>query len=46
MLRIRHLPARLVRHARKRILKISPDWPGNDAFITCWNRRCALPAPG
>ena len=29
-------PARLVRHARKRILKISPDWPWNDAFLTCW----------
>jgi hypothetical protein len=42
--RIWHLPARLVRHARKRILKISPDWPWNDAFITCWNRLCALPA--
>jgi len=44
--RIWHLPARLVRHARKRILKISPDWPWKDAFITCWNRLCALPAPG
>ncbi|MGH3181137.1 MAG: IS1380 family transposase [Streptosporangiaceae bacterium] len=44
--RIWHIPARLVRHARKRILKISPDWPWKDAFITCWNRLCALPAPG
>jgi hypothetical protein len=26
--RVWHIPARLVRHARKRILKISPDWPG------------------
>ena len=43
--RIWHLPARLVRHARKRILKISPDWPWNDAFLTCWNRFCVLPAP-
>ncbi|HSZ39880.1 MAG TPA: transposase [Trebonia sp.] len=33
--RIWHLPARLIRHARKRILKISPDWPWNDAFLTC-----------
>jgi hypothetical protein len=41
--RIWHLP---VRHARKRILKISADWPWNHAFITCWNRLCALPAPG
>ena len=44
--RLWHVPARLVRHARKRILKISPDWPWKDAFITCWNRFCALPAPG
>jgi hypothetical protein len=44
--RIWHIPARLVRHARKKILKISPDWPWKDAFITCWNRLCALPAPG
>jgi hypothetical protein len=43
--RIWHIPARLVRHARKRILKISPDWPWKDAFITCWNRLCMLPAP-
>jgi hypothetical protein len=44
--RVWSIPARLVRHARKRILKISPDWPWKDAFITCWNRLCALPAPG
>ena len=25
--RVWHLPARLVHHARQRILKISPDWP-------------------
>ena len=43
--RIWSIPARLARHARKRILKISPDWPWKDAFITCWNRLCALPAP-
>ncbi len=43
--RLWHLPARLVRHARKRILKISPDWPWKDAFLTCWQRLCALPAP-
>jgi hypothetical protein len=43
--RVWHIPARPVRHARKRILKISPDWPWNDAFIACWNRLCALPAP-
>jgi hypothetical protein len=44
--RIWHLPARLVRHARKRILRISPDWPWTDAFLTCWQRLCELPAPG
>jgi Transposase DDE domain group 1 len=43
--RIWHLPARLVRHARARNLKISPDWPWKDAFLTCWQRFCALPAP-
>ena len=43
--RVWHLPARLVRHARQRILKISPDWPWKEAFLTCWQRLCALPAP-
>jgi Transposase DDE domain group 1 len=43
--RIWHLPARLVRHARERILKISPGWPWKDAFLTCWHRLCMLPAP-
>jgi hypothetical protein len=43
--RIWHVPARLVRHARKRLLKISPDWPWKNAFLTCWQRLCALPAP-
>jgi hypothetical protein len=43
--RVWHLPARLVRHARQRVLKISPDWPWKDAFLTCWQRLCALPAP-
>jgi hypothetical protein len=40
-----HIPARLARHARERVLKISPDWPWKDAFLTCWQRLCALPAP-
>src|SRR5512140_1470498 len=44
--RVWHLPARLARHARQRILKISPDWPWKEAFLTCWQRLCALPAPG
>jgi len=43
--RIWHLPARLVRHARKRTLKISPDWPWKDAYLTCWQRLCALLPP-
>ena len=43
--RLRHLPARLVRHARKRVLKISGTWPWKEAFTTCWQRLCALPAP-
>src|SRR6266496_3907364 len=43
--RIWHIPARLVHHARQRILKISPGWPWKDAFLTCWQRLCAMPAP-
>jgi hypothetical protein len=43
--RIWHLPARLARHARDRTLKISPDWPWTDAFVTCWQQLRALPAP-
>jgi hypothetical protein len=43
--RVWHIPARLARHARQRVLKISPDWPWTDAFLTCWRRLCALPAP-
>jgi Transposase DDE domain group 1 len=44
--RIWHIPARLARHARQRTLAISPGWPWKDAFLTCWQRLCALPAPG
>jgi hypothetical protein len=43
--RISHIPARLVRHARQRVLKISPDWPWAAAFLTCWQRLCDMPAP-
>jgi hypothetical protein len=43
--RVWHIPARLARHARERVLKISPDWPWKDAFLTCWQRLCTLPAP-
>ena len=43
--RLFSLPARLARHARARILKISRTWPWKDAFLTCWRRLSALPAP-
>jgi hypothetical protein len=43
--RIWHIPTRLACHARKRVLKISWDWPRANAFLTCWQRLCALPAP-
>jgi hypothetical protein len=39
------LPARLARHARARVLKISRTWPWKDAFLACWRRLRALPAP-
>jgi hypothetical protein len=43
--RIWHIPARLAHHARQRVLKISQDWPWKKAFLACWQRLCALPAP-
>ena len=43
--RLLSLPARLVCHARARVLKISRTWPWKEAFLTCWQRLCALPAP-
>ena len=43
--RLLSLPARLARHARARVLKISRTWPWKDAFLTCWRRLSALPAP-
>jgi hypothetical protein len=43
--RLRALPARLVRHARARVLKISRTWPCKDASLACWQRLCALPEP-
>jgi Transposase DDE domain group 1 len=43
--RLWSLPARLVRHARARMLKISRTWPWKDGFLACWQRLCALPAP-
>jgi hypothetical protein len=43
--RIWHLPARLAAHARQRTLALSASWPWKEAFPTCWQRLCALPAP-
>ncbi len=43
--RVWHLPARLARHARRRTLAISETWPWAQAFLTCWQRLCTLPAP-
>jgi len=43
--RLLSLSARLVRHARARALKISRTWPWKEAFLTCWQRLGALPAP-
>jgi hypothetical protein len=43
--RIWHLPARLAAHARQRTLAISHDWPWAQAFLICWQRLSALPAP-
>jgi hypothetical protein len=43
--RLLSLPARLVRHARQRVLKLSRTWPWKDAFLTCWQRLCILPEP-
>jgi hypothetical protein len=43
--RLWHLPARLARHARQRVLKLSRTWPWKQAFLTCWQRLCALPKP-
>ena len=43
--RLWHVPGRLARHARRRTLKISRDWRWKDAFVTCWQRISALPAP-
>jgi Transposase DDE domain group 1 len=43
-LRIYHLPARLARHARRRILRIERTWPWATAFTISWNRLTHLPA--
>jgi Transposase DDE domain group 1 len=43
--RVWHLPAKLARHARQRVLAISADWPWANEYLACWNRLCTLPAP-
>ena len=43
--RIWHLPARLACHACQKVPAISTDRPWKDAFLTCWQRLCALSAP-
>jgi hypothetical protein len=46
-LRFRFLavPARLVSHARRKILRIPPDWPWASAITHAWDRIHALPIP-
>lgn len=44
--RLWHMPARLVSHARRKILRIPADWPWADAFTTCWRRLMSLPRAG
>src|SRR2546430_16923929 len=34
--RLLGLPARLVRHARQRVLKINPTWPWKAGVLICW----------
>lgn len=40
-----HIPARLVTHARKRILKIEQSWPWARAVVETWERLGAITAP-
>ena len=42
---ILHIPARLVTHARKRILKVEQNWPWGKAVIAAWERFGTIPAP-
>ncbi|WP_344165793.1 transposase [Nocardiopsis rhodophaea] len=44
--RLYHLPARLARHARRRILRLEHTWPWAEAFVICWMRLSGLPAAG
>ena len=40
-----HIPARLVSHARSRILKIEQTWPWAKTVIDAWERLGTIPAP-
>jgi hypothetical protein len=42
---ILHIPARLVTHARQRVLKIEQTWPWAPAVVEAWDRLGAIPAP-
>jgi hypothetical protein len=44
-LRILAVAGRIVRTARRRILRIDTAWPWADAITTAHARLCALPAP-
>jgi len=43
--RLLSLPARLVRHARARVLKISRTWPWKDAFLAAGGGCASCPHP-
>jgi Transposase DDE domain group 1 len=42
---ILHIPARLIAHARRRILKIEQTWPWAVAIVEAWHRLGVIPAP-
>lgn len=42
--RIYHLPARLTAHARRRHIRLAPDWPWTAAFVLAWQRLTGLTA--
>jgi len=44
-LRLLHTAARLVRHGRRRTLKIAATWPWTDQITTAWQRIQAIPHP-
>ena len=44
-LRILAVAGRIVRTARRRVLRIDPAWPRADVITTAHQRLCALPAP-